>query len=148
MDYFLGTFEYSIDDNNRLNIPAKFRKVMNKLGQNEFVISKELQNCIVMYPYNIWKERIGDKVSELPHSNEKANRLRRLLGKNTTEVTLDKQGRVNIPTDYYNHASIEKKITILGSIDTIQLWDPDYYKGVSHEPEEKSLIEEFRDFGF
>ncbi|MFQ5676832.1 MAG: division/cell wall cluster transcriptional repressor MraZ [bacterium] len=148
MDYFLGTFEYTIDDNNRLNIPAKFRRVMDTLGQSEFVISKELKNCIVMYPYNIWKERIGDKISELPHSDEKANRLRRLLGQNTTEVSLDKQGRVNIPTDYYNHASIQKKITILGSIDTIQLWNPDNYKSVSREPEEKSLIEEFKEFGF
>ncbi|MCH8874530.1 hypothetical protein IH824_17495, partial [candidate division KSB1 bacterium] len=65
MVYFLGTFDYSIDGSNRLKIPAKFRKVMKQLDQTEFVISKEQKNCITIYPYNIWKERIGDKISQL-----------------------------------------------------------------------------------
>lgn len=147
MDYFLGTFEYSIDGDARLNIPAKFRKVMKELKESEFVISKEQKNCIVMYPYNIWKERIGDRIAALPHSDEGANRLRHLLGLNTTEVTLDKQGRVNIPTDYYKHAGIEKTIKIIGSVDKIRLWSPENYQSVSEKSEEKSLIEELREFG-
>ena len=147
MAYFLGTFDYSIDGSNRLNIPAKFRKVMDQLGQTEFVISKEQENCLTIYPYNIWKERVGDKISELPHSDENANRLRRLIGLTTTEVSLDNQGRVNIPSDYYKHAGIEKKIRIIGSVDTIQVWNPLKYEQVSQVPEEKSLMEEFKEFG-
>ncbi len=147
MAYFLGTFDYSIDGSNRLNIPAKFRKVMDQLGQTEFVISKEQENCLTIYPYNIWKERVGDKISELPHSDENANRLRRLIGLTTTEVSLDNQGRVNIPSDYYTHAGIEKKIRIIGSVDTIQVWNPLKYEQVSQVPEEKSLMEEFKEFG-
>ncbi len=147
MAYFLGTFDYSIDGSNRLNIPAKFRKVMDQLGQTEFVISKEQENCLTIYPYNIWKERVGDKISELPHSDENANRLRRLIGLTTTEVSLDNQGRVNIPSDYYTHAGIEKKIRIIGSVDTIQVWNPLKYEQVSQAPEEKSLLEEFKEFG-
>lgn len=147
MVYFLGTFEYSIDGSNRLNIPAKFRKVMKELDQTEFVISKEQGNCITMYPYNIWKERIGDKISDLSHSDEKANRFRRLLGLNTTEVSLDNQGRVNIPSDYYIHAGIEKKTRIIGSVDTIQVWNPCQYEQISQATEGKSLMEEFKEFG-
>ncbi len=147
MAYFLGTFDYSIDGSNRLNIPAKFRKVMDQLGQTEFVISKEQENCLTIYPYNIWKERVGDKISELPHSDENANRLRRLIGLTTTEVSLDNQGRVNIPSDYYTHAGIEKKIRIIGSVDTIQVWNPLKYEQVSQVPEEKSLMEEFKEVG-
>ncbi|MFQ5824416.1 MAG: division/cell wall cluster transcriptional repressor MraZ [bacterium] len=147
MDYFLGTYDYTIDDNNRLSIPAKFRKVMTKLGKTNFIVSKEQENYLTLYPYTIWNERIGAKIFELPHSDKKANRLRRLIGLNTTEVTLDKQGRINIPTDYYKHAGIEKKIKIIGSVDTIQLWNPDNYEKVSQTPEEKSLIEEFEEFG-
>jgi len=147
MAYFLGTFDYSIDGSNRLNIPAKFRKVMKRLDQTEFVISKEQENCITIYPYNRWKERVGDKISELPHSDENANRLRRMIGLKTTEVSLDNQGRVNIPSDYYIHAGIKKKTRIIGSVDTIQVWDPLRYDQVSKSPEEKSLMEEFKEFG-
>lgn len=146
MAYFLGTFDYSIDGSNRLNIPAKFRKVMDRLGQTEFVISKEQENCITIYPYNIWKERVGDKISELPHSDENANRLRRLIGLTTTEVSLDNQGRVNIPSDYYTHAGIEKKTRIIGTVDTIQVWNPLKYEQFTQGPEDKSLMEKFKEF--
>lgn len=147
MEYFLGTYNYTIDDNNRLNIPAKFRKVMEQLHENNFIISKEQDNCLTAYPYKFWKTQIGDKIAELPHSDPKANRLRRLLGQNTTEVSLDKQGRINIPGEYYNHAGIDRNVRIIGSVDTIQLWNPVTYDDLSQKPEEKSLIEEFEEFG-
>ena len=147
MDYFLGTFDYSIDDTGRLNIPAKFRKVMSQYEENTLIISKEQDNCLTIYPYTFWKQHIGDKIAELPHSQPKANRLRRLLGMNTTEASLDKQGRVNIPTEYYEHAGIDRNVRIIGSVDTIQLWNPETYDKVALGPEEKSLIEEFEEFG-
>ena len=147
MEYFLGTFDYSIDDNNRLSVPSKFRKVMTQLGQTNFIVSKEQKNHLTVYPYNIWNQRVGAQIFQLPHHDKKANRLRRLIGLNTTEVALDSQGRINIPSDYYQHAGIEKKVRIIGSVDTIQLWNPETYDQVSQTPEEKSLLEEFEEFG-
>ncbi|MFQ5649135.1 MAG: division/cell wall cluster transcriptional repressor MraZ [bacterium] len=147
MEYFLGTYDYTIDDHNRLNIPAKFRKVMSRLEESNFIISKEQDDHLTVYPYKFWKTQIGDKIVALPHSDPKANRLRRLLGIKTTEVALDKQGRVNIPADYCNHAGIEKNVRIIGSVDTIQLWNPDTYDQISRVAEEQSLIEEYQAFG-
>lgn len=148
MDYFLGTFDYSIDDANRLSIPAKFRKVIEQQQEeNNLIISKEQENCLTLYPYKLWKTQVGDKIAQLPHSDPAANRLRRLLGINTTEANLDKQGRLNIPAEYYRHAGIKKNVRIIGSVDTIQLWNPDSHSGVAQNPEGKSLIEEFKEFG-
>ncbi len=147
MEYFLGTFDYATDGTGRLNIPAKFRKVLSQLGENNLIISKEQDEYLTIYPYKSWKVQIGDKIAELPHSHSKANRLRRLLGLTTTEASIDKQGRVNIPTDYYKHADIDKDVRIIGSVDTIQLWNPDTHDRLSQTSEEKSLIEEFEEFG-
>ncbi len=147
MEHFLGKFDYTIDDNNRLNIPAKFRKTMELLEQTNFIVSKEQENFLTAYPNNIWNDQVAAKILELPRHNKKANRLRRLIGLNTTEVTLDSQGRINIPTDYYKHAGIEKKIRIIGSVDTIQLWNPDTHDEISQMSEEKSLLEEYEEFG-
>ena len=147
MEYFLGAYTNNIDDNNRLSIPAKFRKVLSSLNEDNLIISKEQDGCLTVYPYKFWKTQIGDKIAALPHSAADANRLRRLLGMNTMEIAPDKQGRINIPTEYYNHAQIDKNVRIIGSVDTIQLWNPDTYADISQKPEEKSLIEEFEDFG-
>ncbi len=146
MNYFLGKFEYALDDDNRLSIPAKFRKVMTELNQTEFIISKEQKNCITMYPYLTWKEQIGDRIAELAHSSTEANKLRRLLGMNTTEVKLHNKGRIKIPSDYLEHAGIDKKVVIIGSVDTIQLWNPGSYDKLS-DKDEKSLMDELEQFG-
>lgn len=146
MEYFLGTYEYSVDDHNRLSIPAKFRKVMLSLEEDTFIISKEVDDYLTVYPYKFWKSQIGDKIAALPHSDPTANRLRRLLGMKTTEVSLDKQGRVNISAEYYKTVGIDKNIRVIGSVDTIQLWDPKRHDEVSASAEEQSLIEEYRAF--
>ncbi|MFQ5603433.1 MAG: division/cell wall cluster transcriptional repressor MraZ [bacterium] len=147
MAYFLGTYENTIDDNNRLSIPAKYRKIMEDLGHSHFFITKEPENYLTLYPNNVWNARIGAKIADLPHGGPKAKRFRRLIGANTTEINLDNQGRINIPTDYYKHAGIEKKVKIIGAVDTLQLWNPESYDEISQEPEEQSIREEFEEFG-
>lgn len=144
---FLGEFDYTIDDNNRLSIPAKFRKSMTENGQNRFIVTKKEPDYLTLYPQNVWADNVVAKVYELPHSKKEANRLRRLIGLNSTEVSLDSQGRVNIPGDYYQHAGIEKKVKIIGTVDTIQLWNPDVHEKESQKPEEKSFLEELEQFG-
>jgi len=147
MDYFLGTFDYNTEDTGRLNIPAKFRKVLEQLAESTLVISKAQSDYLTVYPYKFWKQQIGDKVVELSHGRTDANRLRRMLGMTTIETSLDKQGRINIPADYYKHAGIDKNVRIIGSVDTIQLWNPDTYEKLALSSEEKSLNEELAEFG-
>ncbi len=147
MDFFLGKFNNTIDDNNRLSIPAKFRKVLSETEEDNLIISKEQENYLILYPYKSWKIQVAEKITALKRSDAKANRLRRLLGMSTTEAKPDKQGRVNILSEYYEHAGIDKNVLIIGSIDTIQLWDPDTYASISQTPEENSLQEEYEEFG-
>jgi MraZ protein len=144
---FHGTFDYTIDDNNRLNIPAKFRKTMKELNQTSFIASREDKHYIKLFPIETWQERVGQKIRELPHSDPRANRIRRIIGQSTTEVTLDSQGRINIPGEYYEHAEIERKVRIIGSVDTLQLWNPDRHTETSsQDPLEDSALEELQAF--
>ncbi len=147
MDYFLGTFENKLDDHNRLSIPARFRKVMAQLDEDNFIISREQEHYLTVYPYKFWKTQIGDKVAALPHRDPRANRLRRLLGIKTTEVSLDKQGRINIPAEYYEHAGIDKHVKIIGTVDTIQLWNPEAFDKISQTTEEQSVTEDYEAYG-
>ncbi|MCG8603396.1 division/cell wall cluster transcriptional repressor MraZ [bacterium] len=147
MQYFLGTFENAMDDKNRLSIPAKMRKILAQNGETGFVISKEQAKYLKMYPSKLWMEKIGSKIKDLPHSNSKANTLRRKLGMCTAEASLDAQGRVVVPVDYCKHAGIEKKIRIIGSVDTLQLWNPSTHDEIGETYVEESFIEELQEFG-
>jgi DNA-binding transcriptional regulator/RsmH inhibitor MraZ len=73
---------------------------MSKLQQNTFIVTKEQENYLTIYPINIWEKQVGSKVVDLPHSDDVANRLRRLIGLNTTDTKLDSQGRITVPPEY------------------------------------------------
>jgi len=121
---------------------------MNQLQQNTFIITKAQENYLTVYPSNIWDEQIGQKVLGLPHSDDQANRLRRQIGINTTDTKLDSQGRITVPQDYCLHAGIDKKVKIIGSVDTLQLWNPEKYQDyIAKQTEEKPLTEELKAFG-
>ncbi len=146
MDYFIGTFTNTIDDNNRLSIPAKFRKVLSLLDEGSLIVSKGQANYLKLYPSRFWQEQIGEKVRKLPQMNAKADGMRRWVGENTTDAKLDKAGRVNIPADYYEHAGIVKGVRIVGSVDTIQLWDPEIYDKQHGAIDEEALAQAFDEY--
>ena len=144
MQDFYGTYDYTIDDKNRLSIPSKYRKVMSQLKQNTFIISTLEDSCLTLYPYSTFKERIVKRIEELPQMDDHANEIRRKIGTNTTDAPLDNQGRIFIPASYCQHAKIEKKVKIIGCMNKIELWDPELYEKVSQKPDAKSLKEELK----
>jgi MraZ protein len=120
---------------------------MTQLQQDTFIISKEQENCITVYPGKTWHEKIGYKILELPHGNPVANRIRRRVGQSTTETGIDGQGRITIPQDYIEHAKIAKIIRIIGTVDTLQLWNPELDNEIAPPEEpEKPLMEELNEF--
>jgi MraZ protein len=149
MDYFTGAYrDYTLDDKNRLSIPSKIRKVIAELFQNKCMLTKFKDSYLTLYPYELWKEIFGAGVAKLRRSDEDAIRLRRLLGMNSMEASLDPQGRIVVPAEYCQHAGIEKRVLIIGCMDEVQIWSPERYQEVSQSPEEQSAKEELKKFGF
>jgi len=146
MEYFVGTFEYALDEAGRLNVPSKYRKVLQELGENRLMVSKAQSECLTLYPYKSWKKQIADKIAELSHSRPNANHLRRLLGTTTAEVLVDKQGRINVLSESYAKVGIEKNVLIVGAIDTIELWSPASYERFCQDTG-KTVLEELEYFG-
>lgn len=148
MEQFVGEYEYTLDEKNRLSIPAKLRKVISQNGGPALVISREQKYYLKIYPYTIWKERVANKVMNLPHSSAEANRLRRAIGRHTVDASLDNQGRIVIPPECCAHVGIDKKIRIIGAMDTLQLWDPETHDRIPPEEQDELAVEEFAKFGF
>ncbi|NIR49474.1 division/cell wall cluster transcriptional repressor MraZ [candidate division KSB1 bacterium] len=146
MEDFLGTFDYSLDDKNRLSIPAKFRKVMSELQQKTFIISMLDDSRLTLYPYSSFRETIAKRISELPQFDENANELRRSLGLNTTDSSMDNQGRIIIPPNYCDYAGINKKVKIIGCTNKIELWNPEVYVDVSKVKDPTSTKEKLKQF--
>ncbi|MBI5342016.1 MAG: division/cell wall cluster transcriptional repressor MraZ [Deltaproteobacteria bacterium] len=117
---FRGRFEYTIDLKGRVNIPAPFRELLQKSGQESFVITN-YANCIYAYPADDWT-RIEEKLSSVSSVDRKLNTFLRFFIGGAVEVSPDKQGRVLIPPSLRTYAGLDKDVVITGMPNRFEIW--------------------------
>lgn len=122
---FLGEFEHTIDDKGRVAIPARFREEM----QEGFIITRGFDNCLQAFPRPTWQD-LAQRISTLSLGNEEARHLRRLLFSGANEVTFDRQGRILIPQNLREYASLSEKVVIAGMHTFFELWSPERWQTV------------------
>ncbi len=147
MEDFLGTYDYALDEKNRLSIPAKYRKVMANLKEHTFIVSTLEDDCLALYPYGTFRETVTNRVKSLRQFDHDANELRRYIGMHTTDVKLDGQGRIMLPPSACEHAGIDKRVKLIGCGLKIELWNPERFEAYSKRKDAKSIREELRKFG-
>lgn len=136
---FRGEYSHSIDPKGRLIIPAKFRE---DLG-DEFVVTKELGNCLSIYPADAWKE-FETKLGQLPRA--KANIVRFFSG-SAVDTGLDKQGRVQLSAALREYAELEKEVVLVGVLERVEIWDKEKWEANNAVAEENIQID-MDDLGF
>ncbi|MBR4944598.1 MAG: division/cell wall cluster transcriptional repressor MraZ [Peptococcaceae bacterium] len=141
---FFGEYEHSIDAKGRLIIPAKLR---DALGAN-FMITKGLDGCLSVYPMDQWAE-FEAKLQALPMNQPSARAFARFFFSGATEGELDKQGRVMLPPNMREYASLTKDVVITGAGNRLEIWDKaarDAYLAETESPEE--MAAKMSDMGF
>ena len=114
---FMGTTNNSIDDKNRMIVPAKLR---GGLG-NRCILTKGLDRCLYIYTSEAWDAQM-EKIARLPESDPKVRAFIRHFCANAEECELDKQGRIVIPQELKAYAQIEKELVTMGAMSKIEVW--------------------------
>ena len=89
----LGEHEHTIDDKNRLTLPAKFREAM----AGGVVVTRGMDGCLFAYSADDWRERFQVRVAALDPLQPDSRKLQRHFFSGAAEAELDKQGRIMIP---------------------------------------------------
>ena len=121
---FTGEFNNSLDDKNRMNIPAKFRKALDPINEKSFVLTRGFDKCLILYPLNEWQE-VESQLSQLSSIRSRDRNFVRAITRHAIPVRYDAQGRIQIPEALIDFSEIKKDITIIGMIKKIELWSPD-----------------------
>ncbi|MEA0554331.1 division/cell wall cluster transcriptional repressor MraZ [Lysinibacillus irui] len=128
---FMGEYQHSVDAKGRLIVPAKFR---DALGET-FVVTRGLDNCLFGYPMNEWR-KLEEKLKGLPMTKKDTRAFARFFFSGATEVEIDKQGRINIPTTLMQHAHLVKECVVLGVSNRIEIWAKDAWEVYFSESEQ------------
>ncbi len=128
---FMGEYQHSVDAKGRLIVPAKFREA---LGET-FVVTRGLDNCLFGYPMDEWR-KLEEKLKGLPMTKKDTRAFARFFFSGATEVEIDKQGRINIPSTLMQHAHLVKECVVLGVSNRIEIWARDAWETYFSESEQ------------
>ena len=115
----LGTHEHTIDDKNRLTLPARFRQAF----ADGLVISRGFDGCLFAFRREDWHRRIESRLAALDPLSEETRRLERFFFSGAAEAELDKQGRVILPAHLIEHAGLGREVVVAGVNERIEIWD-------------------------
>jgi transcriptional regulator MraZ len=115
----LGEYEHTLDDKNRLTLPAKFRQAFAE----GVVVTRGLDGCLYAFRRADWARLVESRLSSLDSLRPEGRRLQRHFFSGATESELDKQGRVMIPPSLIDHAKLGKDVVVAGVNDRLEIWD-------------------------
>ncbi len=115
----LGEYEHTIDDKNRLTLPAKFRRAFEDGG----VVTRGLDGCLYAWPQAAWQQIVDSRLSTLDVLSQQGRRLHRHFFSGAAEAIPDRQGRVSIPSALIEHAKLGRDVVVAGVNDHLEIWD-------------------------
>ena len=135
---FRGVNNISLDAKGRMAIPTRFRESLQSSCASQLVVTVDTDRCLLIYPLPEWQE-IERKLVKLPSLNKTARHLQRMLMGNATEVEMDGQGRILIPTSLRSYAGLEKKAVMIGQGHKFELWNEESWSNQLNEWQETDL---------
>jgi MraZ protein len=125
---FTGEFQHTLDVKGRVIIPSRLR---DGLG-DRFVVTRGLDHCLFVYPSAEWV-RLEQKMKQLPFTKSDSRAFMRMFFSGAMEVEADKQGRVLIPQNLRDYASIEKEVMFIGVSNRVEVWSETAWKEYLNE---------------
>src|SRR5438876_5724334 len=115
----LGAHEHTIDDKNRLTLPAKFRQAF----ADGVVVTRGLDGCLYAFRRPDWDRLVESRLAALDPLSPEGRRLERFFYSGASETELDKQGRVMLPRELIEHAKLGREVVVAGVNERLEIGD-------------------------
>ena len=115
----LGSHDHTIDDKNRLTLPARFRPAF----VDGIVVTRGMDGCLFAYARGDWERLVETRLATLDPLSREGRQMQRFFFAGAAEGDLDKQGRVGLPGALLEHAKLGRDVVVLGVNDHLEIWD-------------------------
>lgn len=116
---FLGEYEHTIDDKNRLTLPARFREAFT----GGCVVTREMDGCLSVYAPDGWERFVALRLEGLDPFTRETRQMRRFVFAGAVEAVPDKQGRIMLPSALVAHAKLGREVVVAGVHDHVEIWN-------------------------
>lgn len=122
----VGEYECKIDAKGRFLFPSGLRKQLSPEANEIFMLNKGFENCLTLYPMNEW-EKVSTRLSKLNLFKPKNRMFYRLFHQGAKQLSLDKAGRVLVPTDLMKRIGLKREVMLTAYNDRIEIWSKGEY---------------------
>lgn len=123
MPFFSGRYEYSLDDRGRIPLPPAYREYLAGGITLEVVPGR----CVRVHTRESF-EKMAQLHTTVAPTTHKGSILRHGFFPNCYSADLDKQGRLLIPVQLRQRASLEGAVLVVGAGEYLELWSPTGYE--------------------
>lgn len=128
MQVLIGSYECKVDAKCRLPMPAPFRKQLEPLLHEGFVLKRSVfQPCLELYTMQEWNKLMG-KLNTLNPFVKKNNDFIRKFTAGVKLIEPDANGRIQIAKDLVVFANIKKEVVVCAAVNIIEIWDKQLYE--------------------
>ena len=124
----IGTYECKADAKGRVMFSTALKKQLQPVVSQGFVIKRAVfQPCLELYTMQEWTLMM-QKINKLNRFVKKNNDFIRRFTAGVKTVDFDSAGRILIPKDLCEFASIKKQVVLSSAVNIIEIWDKDNYE--------------------
>ena len=123
MQYFLGRYEYAMDERGRVPVPPRYRELFARGA----VLNQGPDPCLRLFTAESFEQQAELYTSE-PAIERGGRMTRHAFFANSFSVELDRQGRMLIPGPLREHARLEGSVVVAGAGEWLEIWNPEQFE--------------------
>jgi len=133
----IGEYIHTIDEKNRISLPAKFRKEMGKV----VIVTPGLDQCLFVFTVKEWEKvtnRLGSSEGGLSFlTNDQRTFNRNMFGQ-AVDVEVDSIGRILIPENLKDRVKLKNTGAVIGVQDRLEIWNDKTWMEYKKNAEKKA----------
>lgn len=133
----IGEYIHTIDEKNRMSLPAKFRSELGK----KIIITPGLDQCLFIFTMKEWtkvSKRLSNSESDLSFLQSDKRSFNRFMFGRAAEVELDSIGRILIPTFLKDRINLKNSAVVVGVEDRVEIWNEKVWTEYKEKIEKES----------
>ncbi len=125
---YTSRYPFGVDEKRRVQLPAKWRPSQPDVEFTMVLWSKTAQGpCLRVLPPKKMAELVRE-LAAMPNGDPNKGILKRIIGSESVQITLDKAGRFVLPEEMAKEAGIDGEVVFVGLLDAFEIWSPERWK--------------------
>ena len=120
----IGEYEHTLDEKNRLTLPARFRDSF----PDGLVVTRGMDGCLYAYARADWDRLVETRLGSLDPLSRDDRMMQRYFFSAAAEARPDRQGRIMVPAALVEHAQLGRDVVVAGVYDHLEIWGRDAWR--------------------